>query len=153
MDRTGGWSRRPPRSRIPPAAPSASDHHRPGRCHPTPRGSALVAIPGWNRAARYLTGEPMNASRATQRNRRENHGRLEARRVEVVAGGRGAATKERRAALWLPGPAVVWGSHADQPRHERYVRAVGDEAAEDPLEPSPDAGQGSSAVGLHWRGR
>ena len=31
-------------------------------------------------------------------------GRLEARRVEVVAGGRGAATRERRATLWLPGP-------------------------------------------------
>ena len=31
-------------------------------------------------------------------------GRLEARRVEVVAGGRGAASRERRAILWLPGP-------------------------------------------------
>lgn len=30
-------------------------------------------------------------------------GRLTARRVEVVAGGRGAAARERRAALWLPG--------------------------------------------------
>lgn len=31
-------------------------------------------------------------------------GRLEARRVEVVATGRGAAARERRLALWLPGP-------------------------------------------------
>lgn len=31
-------------------------------------------------------------------------GRLTARRVEVVAGGRGAAARPRRAALWLPGP-------------------------------------------------
>jgi hypothetical protein len=31
-------------------------------------------------------------------------GRLEARRVEVVGGGRGAAARERRRALWLPGP-------------------------------------------------
>jgi Mrp family chromosome partitioning ATPase len=30
-------------------------------------------------------------------------GRLEARRAEVVAGGRGAASRERRATLWLPG--------------------------------------------------
>ena len=29
-------------------------------------------------------------------------GRLEARRAEVVAGGRGAAARERRATLWLP---------------------------------------------------
>jgi Mrp family chromosome partitioning ATPase len=31
-------------------------------------------------------------------------GRLVARRAEVVSGGRGAAGRERRAALWLPGP-------------------------------------------------
>jgi hypothetical protein len=31
-------------------------------------------------------------------------GRLEARRVEVVGSGRGAAARERRVALWLPGP-------------------------------------------------
>jgi hypothetical protein len=31
-------------------------------------------------------------------------GRLVARRAEVVAGGRGAAARERRASLWLPGP-------------------------------------------------
>ncbi|MFP5320079.1 MAG: hypothetical protein ACLGI2_17525 [Acidimicrobiia bacterium] len=34
----------------------------------------------------------------------EGHGRLRARRVEVVAGGRGAATRPRRVSLWLPGP-------------------------------------------------
>ncbi len=31
-------------------------------------------------------------------------GRLRARRVEVVGGGRGAASRERRATLWLPAP-------------------------------------------------
>ncbi|MDP9452196.1 MAG: hypothetical protein M3P97_02120 [Actinomycetota bacterium] len=31
-------------------------------------------------------------------------GRLQARRVEVVAGGRGASVRERRVSLWLPGP-------------------------------------------------
>jgi hypothetical protein len=35
----------------------------------------------------------------------DGHGRLRARRVEVVAGGRGAAGRERRLSLWLPGPA------------------------------------------------
>jgi hypothetical protein len=59
----------------------------------------------------------------------QGHGRLEARRVEVVAGGRGGAAKQRRAWLWLPGPAAVW-ERPDQPRHERYVRAVADEAGE-----------------------
>jgi hypothetical protein len=34
----------------------------------------------------------------------EGHGRLTARRVEVESGGRGAAARPRRAALWLPGP-------------------------------------------------
>ncbi len=32
------------------------------------------------------------------------HGHLRGRRVEVVAGGRGAAARERRAQLWLPHP-------------------------------------------------
>jgi len=32
------------------------------------------------------------------------HGRLRGRRVEVVAGGRGAAARQRRASLWLPAP-------------------------------------------------
>ncbi len=34
----------------------------------------------------------------------DGYGRLRARRVEVVAGGRGAASCQRRATLWLPGP-------------------------------------------------
>ena len=34
----------------------------------------------------------------------EGHGRLLARRVEVVAAGRGAAARERRVAVWLPAP-------------------------------------------------
>jgi len=34
----------------------------------------------------------------------QGHGRLRGRRVEVVAGGRGAAARERRMSLWLPHP-------------------------------------------------
>jgi hypothetical protein len=41
-------------------------------------------------------------------------GRLEARRAEVVAGGRGAAARERRAALWLPGPGGEVGLVAER---------------------------------------
>jgi hypothetical protein len=32
----------------------------------------------------------------------QGHGRLRARRIDVVATGRGAASRERRASLWLP---------------------------------------------------
>src|SRR5205814_3148836 len=34
----------------------------------------------------------------------QGHGRLQARRMDVVSSGRGAAARERRASLWLPGP-------------------------------------------------
>jgi hypothetical protein len=71
----------------------------------------------------------------------QGSGRLEARRVEVVADGRGTAAKERRATLWLPGPTVVRG-RPDHPRHERYVRAVVDET-----------GEAVDTVVRSWRGR
>src|SRR4029450_4319654 len=34
----------------------------------------------------------------------QGHGTLQARQVEVLVAGRGAATRERRALLWLPSP-------------------------------------------------
>jgi hypothetical protein len=76
----------------------------------------------------------------------QGYGRLEARLVEVVAGGRGAAARERRAKLWLPGPAVIWGS-PDQPRHECYVRAVMDEADNIPSLRGKEVGTASAASG------
>ena len=47
----------------------------------------------------------------------DGHGRLLARRAEVVAAGRGAAARERRAALWLPaaGGGVAAGAPAQTP--------------------------------------
>ena len=46
----------------------------------------------------------------------EGHGRLRARRVDVVASGRGAAARERRLSLWLPGPeGAVEAVHDEQP--------------------------------------
>jgi hypothetical protein len=55
----------------------------------------------------------------------QGYGRLQARKVEVAAAGRGAAVQERRAKLWLPGPDVAQQSPG--PRHDRYVRAVEEE--------------------------
>ena len=40
----------------------------------------------------------------------QGHGCLRARRVDVVAEGRGAASRRRRASLWLPGPEGVVAS-------------------------------------------
>src|SRR6266545_2207227 len=54
----------------------------------------------------------------------QGDGRLEARKVEVAAVGRGAAVLERRAKLWLPSPDAQQGAG---PRHDRYVRAVEEE--------------------------
>jgi hypothetical protein len=34
----------------------------------------------------------------------QGHGRLESRRLDIVASGRGAAARERRASIWLPRP-------------------------------------------------
>ena len=67
----------------------------------------------------------------------QGHGRLEARKVEVAAAGRGAAALERRAKLWLPGPDVA--EQGPRPRHDRYVRAVEEEV--------------DSRVVRPWRGR
>jgi len=44
----------------------------------------------------------------------QGNGHLEARQVEVVASGRGAASRERRLRLWLPGPQ---GVAPVEPRH------------------------------------
>jgi len=68
----------------------------------------------------------------------QGYGRLEARKVEVVAAGRGAAVLERRATLWLPGPDAA-EQDTGQPRHDRYVRAVEEEM--------------DSGVVRPWRGR
>jgi hypothetical protein len=67
----------------------------------------------------------------------QGHGRLEARRVEVVVGGRGAAARERRASLWLPAPD---GTITLAPA----ASAAPAPAGEDPraLEPGSPAGPG-----------
>ncbi len=65
------------------------------------RGSVLVvAAGGWPEAADIR----LAVVRSEWVGPGPGHGRLRARRVEVVGGGRGAASRERRALLWLPDP-------------------------------------------------
>lgn len=49
------------------------------------------------------------------------HGRLEARRVRVTAGGRGAAARPRSAELWLPGPDGTVQPARSMDGNRRYV--------------------------------
>jgi hypothetical protein len=65
------------------------------------RGAVLVLSGnGWPEAAEVQ----LRVASAVWEGVGQGHGRLRARRVEVVAGGRGAAARERRLALWLPHP-------------------------------------------------
>ena len=65
------------------------------------RGSVLVVCgAGWPEPAEVQLRVVSAAWEGVGR----GHGRLRGRRVEVVAGGRGAAARERRLSLWLPHP-------------------------------------------------
>jgi hypothetical protein len=64
------------------------------------RGAVLVPLGGWSTAPDLWLAVTASAWQGLG----QGHGRLEARRVEVVTGGRGAAAHERRATLWLPAP-------------------------------------------------
>lgn len=76
------------------------------------RGAVLVVVPTrpWDRGA-GPGGWPLSpdvaltvASSSWSGVASQGAGRLAARRVEVLAGGRGSAAHPRRVALWLPGP-------------------------------------------------
>ncbi len=65
------------------------------------RGAVLVVSgTGWPEAAEVQ----LTVASSTWDGLGQGHGRLRGRRVEVVAGGRGAAARERRVSLWLPHP-------------------------------------------------
>jgi hypothetical protein len=64
------------------------------------RGAVLVPIGAWSEGADVRLG--VAASRWEGLG--DGHGHLRARQVDVVAQGRGAAARERRVTLWLPGP-------------------------------------------------
>jgi hypothetical protein len=64
------------------------------------RGAVLVVCGAWPEAAEVQLAVASLAWEGLG----QGHGRLRGRRVEVVAGGRGAAARERRLSLWLPHP-------------------------------------------------
>lgn len=81
---------------APPAPPRPADARRLA-ARARERGSVLVVLGRWEGADVRLA---VVSSRWTGLGRGAGH--LRARRVEVVAEGRGAAARPRRAALWLP---------------------------------------------------
>ena len=64
------------------------------------RGAALVVAGAWPDGAEVQLAVASSAWEGLG----QGHGRLRGRRMEVVAGGRGAAARERRVSLWLPHP-------------------------------------------------
>ena len=64
------------------------------------RGTVLVVAGGWPETAEVR----LDVVSSVWEGIGQGHGRLLGRRVEVVAGGRGAAARERRVQLWLPHP-------------------------------------------------
>jgi hypothetical protein len=64
------------------------------------RGAVLVLSGAWAEPAEVR----LTLASAAWEGIGQGHGRLRGRRVEVVAGGRGAAARERRVPLWLPHP-------------------------------------------------
>jgi hypothetical protein len=65
------------------------------------RSAVLVVVgDGWSEPAEIR----LTVASSTWEGVGRGHGRLRARQVEVVGGGRGAAARERRVPLWLPHP-------------------------------------------------
>lgn len=64
------------------------------------RGTVLVVSGAWPEPAEVQLAVASTAWEGLG----QGHGRLRGRQVEVVAGGRGAAARERRVSLWLPHP-------------------------------------------------
>jgi len=62
------------------------------------RGAVLVPLGAWPEPADLRLAVTASAWSGLG----QGHGRLQARQVEVLVAGRGAATRERRALLWLP---------------------------------------------------
>ena len=64
------------------------------------RGAVLIALGAWSEPADLR----LAVTSSDWHGLGQGHGSLRARRVEVVASGRGAAARERRVLLWLPSP-------------------------------------------------
>ncbi|MGH9265128.1 MAG: hypothetical protein ACRD1D_10600 [Acidimicrobiales bacterium] len=84
------------------------------------RGSVLVVSGGrWPEPAEVQ----LTVAAAAWEGVGRGHGRLRGRRVEVVAGGRGAAARERRVSLWLPHPEGGVRSEVQEVVDERRAHA------------------------------
>jgi hypothetical protein len=84
--------------RSPPGLPACQARRLAARARE--RGAVLVPLGAWSVAPDLWLAVATSAWQGLG----QGHGRLEARRVEVVVGGRGSAALERRASLWLPAP-------------------------------------------------
>jgi hypothetical protein len=99
------------------------------------RDGVLVVLGG-----RELGHEPVHLHLTVTESRwiglGRGHGRLLARQVEVVARGRGAATRERRARLWLPAPhggvSAVDDHHDNHDNHDNHDHRDHHESHEQP---------------------
>jgi hypothetical protein len=118
----------------PPARLAAADARRLA-ARARERGSVAVILgAGWPEGADVR----LSVHTAAWSGLGTGHGHLQARLVEVVATGRGAATRERRARVWLPGPTgavAPFDDQAGRPRVEAEERFA------------------SSEPGLAWVGR
>ena len=103
----------------PPASVKAADARR-LTARVRERGAALVvAGGGWPEPPEVQ----LTVAAASWDGVGRGHGRLRGRRVEVVGGGRGAAARERRVALWLPHPEGGVRSEAREVVDERRPHA------------------------------
>jgi hypothetical protein len=84
--------------RSPPGLPAGQARRLAARARE--RGAVLVPLGAWSVAPDLW----LVVAASDWQGLGQGHGRLVARRVEVVAGGRGPAALERRASLWLPAP-------------------------------------------------
>src|SRR5215216_3325626 len=83
--------------RSPPGLPSAQARRLIARARE--RGAVLVPLGPWPEPADLR----LAVAASTWHGLGQGHGTLRARQVEVAVTGRGPATRERRALLWLPG--------------------------------------------------
>src|SRR5215218_7130731 len=84
--------------RSPPGLPSAQARRLAARARE--RGAVLVPLGPWPEPADLR----LAVTASTWHGLGQGHGSLHSRVAEVVATGRGAATRERRTLLWLPSP-------------------------------------------------
>jgi hypothetical protein len=82
--------------RPPPGLPAGQARRLAARARE--RGAVLVTLGAWSEPADLRLAVATSAWHGLG----QGHGRLQARQVEVVVAGRGAATRERRLHLWLP---------------------------------------------------